>query len=1640
MPNPDAHNLPTIFPDVWDELAILERWRARRESIDAQVGSLTIDQARSMAGLAQVMPYAPAGVVTSLGQALGVDQHGKQMLTPDTPGIRGVAGRTALDANRVNVGLLGKVVSGDQVRPGSSGAKMRTALNAANAAGLINADGEVVKPADRGSPERYLFNEVRDAFINAGTPFPYIDTNNRKAWIRPSYTGPGESARAFHQYEAASSDVNALRAAGFAPILEAAEGHPELRNLALEARNVGLVDTNGYLQNPNSVSSKPAGGTTRGEVFRRLREAFKNAGVDLPFLTDSRGPVVYGVRDGVMGERPVFPNRIPEDDEPGGILPPHFSEIAASGVPGGSDFYQGVQNVLRPTFATLDAPLQELQGLARNVYALAREGGPQTGIASADIGTGLALHPSSQSDLGIAIEKRLAGEPVDVGTGFFVDPDSAVARERVRREAERGQINGQNVTIGRALASAVVEPGSKPFSILSGLVDMGVAIEADPANLALGGLGKLNQGRRVFRAGDDAMEAAGGLRGLRRMVSGPTADAWLDGTQGSRVVEAIAAETSPSAIWRASRGNLEPQLAAQLADVSDPAEVRDVLRPLLGTEIRTTDQVWRDPRGLLGIPRPKPSTSRLLAQVPGRRIDTFDLGDAMTQVERWGRNAKMDDELLTGYLDRLARTGGSRPGILKVVQDVMSETGGILEKAGVSDPVVRSRLTRMFADSHEDARKFFVDEIGNDVPTWTKVLSNGEMVEVGGPQLLIEAVGRYIPLPDYKPVRRLTSTMPHLLSRTYSNGEGELRAFSNFIMNAQEKVWKPMTLLRAAWPVRQVGEEQFRMAAAGRDSMFRSPISYIAYVIGRKGDTDLLGSALEEADQFKRAMIRGFGGFLDDAPNRVRTHVPTLYRKSVHEQEQFVDAWAGELAQLYTDPIARKLANSPDLDEMLEWLKGPGRNFVDELVSMGHPELLTDVGARHYLQKLAQRIDVKTGGNQELINLIKTGKLGGETALDVDGMRFARGFKQRLTSYLDDAPDAVKGQEFVSVAGKGQQSRFVDYMFQQLGARPTNYLSRSPTFKQAYWQRVFELGPRLSKEDAARLVEHRIEDGTKLPGRVRNLVGVAGKPTGEPLTLGEIDELAKDFALEQTKHLLYDLSERSQFFDAMRLVFPFGEAWKEVVTRWTGLIKQNPKVVRRAQQVIQGARGEDLGEVVGAPEGEGFFFTNEFGQEVFVYPGSAFLTEKLTALGDGPGVPIPLTGTVQGLNFLSNVMPGIGPVVQVPAAWFMSGKPAMRDIYKFVLPFGSPVEDSDSGALTQVLNYAPGWLRKMYQAARGGGFDEESDRIYNNTVMEVATYLHSTGAYDTSTPAGQQKLLEDARTKARMFYFIRGSVQFGAPSAPAPEWLTQVKDGSLVRMVALRDEYYRMLADDPDTASERFLDKWGPDVALVMTPKSRSVGGSALPATTDFADWLARHQDLKRDFPNTYQMFGPQDTDGKHFDYSVYTSQFATGDRVALSPEDWLRISNDTLGRMQMEKARRVIGARPNERQRALLRELEDAVRREYPGYGDFSGVPGRADTDTLIDELTRIADVGSVKSTDLGKALNSYLQARAAAQARAEAEGLASFKTAKSMRPMRDLLRELAGALTRETPAFANIWRVFERELADDIEEEEAA
>ncbi|KKL07078.1 hypothetical protein LCGC14_2589620, partial [marine sediment metagenome] len=467
---------------------------------------------------------------------------------------------------------------------------------------------------------------------------------------------------------------------------------------------------------------------------------------------------------------------------------------------------------------------------------------------------------------------------------------------------------------------------------------------------------------------------------------------------------------------------------------------------------------------------------------------------------------------------------------------------------------------------------------------------------------------------------------------------------------------------------------------------------------------------------------------------------------------------------------------------------------------------------------------------------------------------------------------------------------------------------------------------------------------------------------------------AKAFALDETKKLLYDLQKRSQFFDMMRIVFPFGEAWKEIVTAWSRIVVQNPVVLRRFHQGLEGVRAPSI---FGQPEtepgtGEGFFHPDpQTGEEVFTYPGGAFVSKLLLGT-DKAGFEF--TGRAAGLNLASqSVLPGFGPVVQIPASKFLPHKPGWDDVREILLPFGET-----EGVVDAVT---PAWMDKL--RAVFASPDPAQDRLFANTITDVQRALLRGGDYDMDTKDGQQKLFDDAVTKARIIYAIRGIAQFGLPTGPSLTWNTTDLAGNLVPVKLLADDLRTLTEAYGGNRHEAFTEwvrRYGVDNVLAVIGKSTAIVDR--PVTEKGDAWLRAHPEQERTYEMTVGLFAPEPAVGD-FDYNAYLRAFETGAREPLSPAEQISLANDFLGRVQWEQAKKIADGRPGPTTSVWLADVRTQIAAAYPGFDDYVSRAiwdKRPKPDEMITELRAAVTDPVLAETDAGQGTIIYLSALAMA------------------------------------------------------------
>jgi len=995
-------------------------------------------------------------------------------------------------------------------------------------------------------------------------------------------------------------------------------------------------------------------------------------------------------------------------------------------------------------------------------------------------------------------------------------------------------------------------------------------------------------------------------------------------------------------------------------------------------------------------------------------------------------------------------------------------------------------MTRIF-DDVEKTRVFMIDAAGRDFHPWVTV--DGEVVPGIKPALYIDFLNRAVPFPNIRQIRRQASVLTRMknapvlleqgqelknlpkmaaiaggavgvtldeaggLSKAGAAAVGKLGASATWTRDAASitadvlmRVWKPAQLLRPAWTVRVVGEEQVRMAMSGHESMFSHPMHFVTRIL-RGGETDALGADFVEAarkaandgdlNAYTDAMSQGIRMFLpdnDDLMSRRMAGYRVLNRES--DPVDFPNAWHDYLARMSTDPVIKPIAGMTPFQARTWFWSGDGAALRREMAA-GEDDLTgmlnTPNGSNDYIDFLFGQIDQVTASDPMIRKALATGELEdvGRFMTVKDG-KIVRGSEanEHLRSLARSgwAPDNIPGKKFLPAndyqkAGESL-NRGLSFLFDELMTKRTDYLSRSPEFRQSYWDRIAELAPALSPDDRLRALRQaetmggfhtadipvlgKLRPGKSGPRRAIDALQDASGPGGH-LTLEEADTVAKAYGLNETKALLYDLSQKSQFFDIWRAVFPFGEAWKEVLTRWVGIVAENPQTVRKFQVGIQGARGA------------GFFYTDPTtGEEIFNYPGSEWVTKATL------GNPIPLSGSVGALNLVSSGLPGVGPVVQIPAAYFLPDTPTWDSLREIISPFGDDLDESGNPLFTAAKAVMPSWADKLLTAT----FATDADRDFMNATMAQAAYLRSTGKYGAS-PEEQRRMLTDAKDMARKFFLIRTFASAVAPSAPIPRMQIEDRDGDLFFQRRLGDELRKEqeLAEAEgrpfDDADVAFVKRYGENAYAAMQPITRALV-FRLPVTKKQLAWERSNPDIASKYPNVYGYFAPPDPDGK-FDLGAYQRQVKNGQRQPLSPKTWQQLSNDRVANLMYQQEKKAIGDDPDDEDADYLREFKKILVREYPGYENVEGIMTRGTEEASVEQMKLAVKDPKLAKTPAAKGIRIYLDARdeVIAEAANLKKPIVGWQTAKGTADLRRYLSETQKIVAREYPAAESAMKV---------------
>jgi hypothetical protein len=641
-------------------------------------------------------------------------------------------------------------------------------------------------------------------------------------------------------------------------------------------------------------------------------------------------------------------------------------------------------------------------------------------------------------------------------------------------------------------------------------------------------------------------------------------------------------------------------------------------------------------------------------------------------------------------------------------------------------------------------------------------------------------------------------------------------------------------------------------------------------------------------------------------------------------------------------------------------------------------------------------------GRAEFAELVKSRN----AALEADGS-------------LRQLPGTVKiAQRGIGVPESGAAAkaldRFTDWFFVGVYGKASQTFEKSPVFRQFYYEQVSKNVDLLSKDEAVKLLKYIDDSATRNGISPENYVGgkktlarinkLAETASGEG-TIKELDDFAQLVALNSTKEALYNASSRNNLEDIMRILIPFGVAYREVTGTYLRLLAEDPTRIRKAQLIYSGAENFDPDN-----DGQGFFYKDPTTNEnVFNFPFSGELTKLLT------GVEAPLQGGVKRLSLGLQVIPSLGPVGQIAASELIPDSPKFDDVVGVLLPYGR-------GS----FNAMPSWAGKIRSALRDDPNKLES--IYANTYVDTLRALSTSGDYDLDDEQSKANLMADAKSKAKVLTLLRGFAQFVGPTAPSLEYVVETKSGD-VYASAMVQEFYRLQNDNYDTAVSEFIKLFGDDALLYLSSKSKSVAGG-LEASEQFGDWERDNENLLEQYPDTAGFFAPG---GDDFSFEVWDRQLRKGRRERLSDADIIKQAQYRMGSAIFRSYRTQVGAYPTQEQRAWLGNIRQQINKRYAGF-PVTPVFTVGEFESKLAEMRTVIELPQLQDNKVAQSVATYLDYRDKAVQQYVASGgkEGGFDTAKKAEPLRDYLVSIGQALIQQNPDFARIW---DRELSSEVD-----
>lgn len=546
------------------------------------------------------------------------------------------------------------------------------------------------------------------------------------------------------------------------------------------------------------------------------------------------------------------------------------------------------------------------------------------------------------------------------------------------------------------------------------------------------------------------------------------------------------------------------------------------------------------------------------------------------------------------------------------------------------------------------------------------------------------------------------------------------------------------------------------------------------------------------------------------------------------------------------------------VDDIIETVLGVAQGSRDWAWIAGRFRLADDLGAKEHVRRMMDDMasaftkrsndnvdDAASLWNQDLWIALRhedpaTGKVhfsmtrpDGETA--VSEVDFMTGQFDTPASVL------VHGSEdTIPVPAKDMWSAT---MWSQMG-RSMSRMSRNPIFYSNY----------LETRQAMRPLERRYS-----------------ALFGEEYTRRKMTDIAAERAYELTMSFVDNPTIRSNISWQVRNIARYYRAQEDFIRRVMRMAKFDPISVQKANLAWQ------------AQQDFGFVHRDDYGQDYFVYPGSAAVLDAMQVVAQVlriddfkvPRAPLNFSGNVQWLSpslDLGSARPTLSsPIMAISVQAMLREIPVAEDHFKMVenVLFGDVSANMDwtdlnlgdnpiMGVASATYQTTPPIFKKLIAVGEGivgaeipGSYGA---KIFAKTTMAMASADLLPSQQDIANPEKRKEFKKIMGRRVLEVSFLNMIFGLGAPSSP------QLREDTL--SISAREEGFTAIAPglrEGINASIANGDSWemgyitwlkdNPKQAAILVSPSSSVGGAYIEANQRNADFLVANKDLAKENP-----------------------------------------------------------------------------------------------------------------------------------------------------------------------------------------------